>query len=283
MKKWIALLLALVLLLSACGKAEDEAVKPTVTENLPTPSPVSTPTPTAQATQTPEAEVEEALPIVELTQTYTVRIRQDNFPIYTAPGYDAPLADTRADAGVYTIVAECRDKDGNLWGRLKSGVGWVDVTRLEQQSAPAQTPSAPKEGCCPRCGVELTEYNTAFEGFGLCERCYDETLPDSARCDNCGMDCSFSGKEEGLCPICYEEKYPNGRYTCTKCGGPSEYQGWCDDCENTYCPMCGGPEGPDHNCDDYPNVFCPQCDWSMHTTGVGTDGITCPECGTKVL
>ncbi len=258
MKKWIALLLAGVLLFSACGKAADEDVKPVVTQNLPMQTPVSTPSPTAQATQTPEVK-EEALAIVELTQTYTVRIRQDNFPIYTAPGYDAPLADTRADAGVYTIVAECRDKDGNLWGRLKSGVGWVDVTLLEQQSAPTQTPSAPKEGCCPRCGVELTEYNTAFEGFGLCERCYDETLPDSARCDNCGMDCSFSGKEEGLCPICYAEKYP------------------------PECVYCGGPDGPDHNCDDYPNVFCPECGWSMHTTGVGTDGITCPECGTKVL
>ena len=37
-------------------------------------------------------------------------------------------------------------------------------------------------------------------------------------------------------------------------------------------------------CNEYePNVFCPQCDWSMHTTGVGVDGITCPKCGCKVL
>jgi len=40
MKKWIALLLASVLLLSACGKAAEGEVKPVVTQNLPTASSV---------------------------------------------------------------------------------------------------------------------------------------------------------------------------------------------------------------------------------------------------
>ena len=283
MKKWTAILCLVValLLLFACGKSQ-QAVE--VVENIPAPSQTATPTPAPTQTPAPSPSEEiEELEIIELTETYTVKIRQNNFPIYTNPGYNYPKADTTADIGVYTIVAECRDEDGNLWGRLKSGVGWVDVTLIEQGAAATPTPFVPKEGCCTRCGVELTDTNTAFEGFGLCERCYDETLPDSARCDNCGRDCSFSGKEAGLCPRCFEEKYPNGQYNCTKCGAPSYTQGWCDDCESKYCPMCGGPEGEGHNCDDYPNVFCPACDFSMHTTGVGIDGIVCPDCGTRII
>lgn len=111
---------------------------------------------------------------------------------------------------------------------------------------------------CTHCGTELNEWNTAFEGFGKCIDCYYATLDPEYICDNCGADCSFRGSIDGLCEDCYEAA-------------------------NQHCNYCGGPLNGNHDCDDYPNVHCPNCDWSMFTTGVGIDGIICPDCGTRVV
>ena len=40
------------------------------------------------------------------------------------------------------------------------------------------------------------------------------------------------------------------------------------------CIHCDEPE---------PNIWCPNCDWSLFITGVGINGIICPDCGTRVL
>ena len=45
--------------------------------------------------------------------------------IYAGPGYDFPVEDGLTEDGTFTIVAEAWDGAGNLWGRLKSGAGWV--------------------------------------------------------------------------------------------------------------------------------------------------------------
>lgn len=76
---------------------------------------------------------------------------------------------------------------------------------------------------------------------------------------------------------------------CSACGvwydGIDLVDGVCADCRNGTCFLCGGPLGPDHDCDDYPNVVCPNpdCDWGIYTTGVGIDGIICPQCGTRCV
>ena len=45
--------------------------------------------------------------------------------IYAGPAYDFALAGSIAEDGVFTIVAEAWDGADNLWGKLKSGAGWV--------------------------------------------------------------------------------------------------------------------------------------------------------------
>lgn len=45
--------------------------------------------------------------------------------IYAGPGFDFPVADGLSENGAFTIVASAWDSAGNLWGRLKSGAGWV--------------------------------------------------------------------------------------------------------------------------------------------------------------
>lgn len=52
--------------------------------------------------------------------------------IYSGPSYSSTYVDS-LPIGVYTIVAEEYDAYHNLWGRLKSGLGWICITELESQ------------------------------------------------------------------------------------------------------------------------------------------------------
>ena len=66
---------------------------------------------------------------------YLQTIHREDFSVWSGPGYDYAFVDTVQDATVYTIVAEIYDFKGNLWGRLRSGLGWVDLTLLRQEEA----------------------------------------------------------------------------------------------------------------------------------------------------
>lgn len=54
---------------------------------------------------------------------YLIRVKPVTV-IYNLPSYDSGVAMTLDEENVYTIVAEQRT-DGRLWGKFKSGVGWV--------------------------------------------------------------------------------------------------------------------------------------------------------------
>jgi hypothetical protein len=60
--------------------------------------------------------------------THTVRIDDPDTCIYAGPAFTAEVAALVEEAGVYTITEEATDPDGNIWGRLKSGLGWVCLT-----------------------------------------------------------------------------------------------------------------------------------------------------------
>ena len=65
---------------------------------------------------------------------YTLRIERADQSIYEGPGYDYIFVDTVRECGAYTIVEEAADHEGNLWGKLKSGAGWVDLTELQSEA-----------------------------------------------------------------------------------------------------------------------------------------------------
>ena len=62
--------------------------------------------------------------------SYTERIPRPDQSIFSGPSYDHSFVGTVALAGTYTIVEEQTDAEGNLWGKLKSGAGWVDLTDI---------------------------------------------------------------------------------------------------------------------------------------------------------
>ncbi len=62
---------------------------------------------------------------------YLVKITTDDLKIYAGAGTDHACTGHITDQGVYTIVAESGGAGASLWGKLKSGVGWIslDYTR----------------------------------------------------------------------------------------------------------------------------------------------------------
>jgi len=59
--------------------------------------------------------------------------------VYDGPGYDYGYVRTIGKDGVYTIVQEALDYEGNIWGRLKSGIGWVNLTDVRTTGQPVIT------------------------------------------------------------------------------------------------------------------------------------------------
>ena len=77
----------------------------------------------AEQEQEPETEQEASLP-------YTEKIVRADQSIFDGPSYDANYVGVVEEAGIYTIVEEVTDDEGNLWGKLKSGRGWVNLTDI---------------------------------------------------------------------------------------------------------------------------------------------------------
>lgn len=134
MKKLTALLCALSLLFLLC--ACDSPAAPTEPATTATTGPVSTEDPTEDQPPVPqETQPEEAssdVPTypgttIPLDGLYLQEVARHDQPIFDTPSYDGAVVDTVQVAGIYTIVEEVTDDEGNLWGKLKSGTGWIDL------------------------------------------------------------------------------------------------------------------------------------------------------------
>lgn len=69
---------------------------------------------------------------------YTIHIARPDISVYEGPGYDYGVVDTVGAAGTYTIVEEKVDYEGIRWGKLKSGLGWIDIAAAKSsQGEPA--------------------------------------------------------------------------------------------------------------------------------------------------
>ena len=64
---------------------------------------------------------------------YLVRVTTNDLYIYAEPTTNSTIV-RRIDPSVYTIVEEADGDGATKWGRLKSGLGWINldyVTRVE--------------------------------------------------------------------------------------------------------------------------------------------------------
>ena len=142
MKRLTCIILALCLALCACSAAPVQTTAPTGAtmpsettppdvdndmshqeEELPIPE---------EPTEAPEIAVPTESVPVETTlpqfQAYTIRIEDPDTVVYAGPAFRHNAVALIQEAGTYTIVEEADDADGNRWGLLKSGIGWVCLT-----------------------------------------------------------------------------------------------------------------------------------------------------------
>lgn len=71
------------------------------------------------------------------TVPYLIQITRADLPHFRGAGYETGFSEYLRTPGTYTVLEEARDSFGNLWGRMKSGAGWLDLTRLEKEEASA--------------------------------------------------------------------------------------------------------------------------------------------------
>lgn len=58
---------------------------------------------------------------------YTVKITTNSLNIRKSPSVDSEKTGCIEDCGVYTIVEESTGNGASMWGKLKSGVGWISL------------------------------------------------------------------------------------------------------------------------------------------------------------
>lgn len=180
MKRHMILLLAAVTAIFLFGGCQTVGNEPTVPPESIFPEThlsevtVQTDAPTKAVTEVPTEEPVEVSQTVSLP--YLQAIGRADQSIFDGPGYDYCFAGTVEIATVYTIVEEAWDPDGNLWGRLKSGAGWVDLTEIrawEVSHAPISANFADdrliRSGTYHHCVADTSEYavQLAFRAYAV--------------------------------------------------------------------------------------------------------------------
>lgn len=134
MKKLLFITLTISLLLAACGVEKTVSAQSAAPETTMLPSDATLEAcPTAQTTAATEATDPVALPSENRMLPYTVNLTDPEQRIYEGPDFQANISamGTIGQAGVYTIVEEATDDAGNRWGKLKSGAGWICLSKAQ--------------------------------------------------------------------------------------------------------------------------------------------------------
>lgn len=96
--------------------------------------------------------------------------------IYDAPDYNSDIVDEITVLTKYMIVEESIDEYGYVWGKLKSGVGWInifDATYVYEDDVH----SLPQAHIwCPNCGYDFFTTGLGTEGF-ICPECGHNWYP----------------------------------------------------------------------------------------------------------
>lgn len=68
-------------------------------------------------------------------ESYIVKVTANTLNIRENAGKNYDIVGTITDRGIYTIVEEKYANDNSLWGKLKSGAGWISLDYVEKQSS----------------------------------------------------------------------------------------------------------------------------------------------------
>ncbi len=163
MKKLLAILLS-VLMLLATGCTDTDSPDASTGDVAQTGDGTTADTGTDTSSDTPAQTDGKDVPTDPPALPYTVKITRPDVLIYVSPGYDNRDIGKLVDIGTYTITEEFTDDEGFLWGKLKSGIGWIDLDKAlaEASHIPITmeriTEKAAREIDCPMHVVEEADY-----------------------------------------------------------------------------------------------------------------------------
>lgn len=112
-------------------------------------------------------------------EPYVIEVTNPKLSIYDSPSYSANIVGEITDKSRYTIVEEYielgQTSIGYIWGKLKSGVGWInmyDATIVDDSFYEEETPNV----WCPNCDYGF--FTTGVETDGLnCPACGHNWMP----------------------------------------------------------------------------------------------------------
>lgn len=112
-------------------------------------------------------------------EPYIIQVINPKLSIYDLPSYSANVVGEITDKSRYTIVEEYIEPGqtsiGYIWGKLKSGVGWInmyDATIVDDSFYEEETPNV----WCPNCDYGFFTTGVGTEGFN-CPACGHNWMP----------------------------------------------------------------------------------------------------------
>lgn len=112
-------------------------------------------------------------------EPYIIEVTNPKLSIYDSPSYGGNVVGEITDKSRYTIVEEYIEPGqtsiGCIWGKLKSGLGWInmyDATIVNDSFYEEETPNV----WCPNCGYGFFTTGVGTEGFN-CPACGHNWLP----------------------------------------------------------------------------------------------------------
>lgn len=112
-------------------------------------------------------------------EPYVIEVTNPKLSIYDSPSYNANIVGEITDKSRYTIVEEYIEPGqtsiGCIWGKLKSGVGWInmyDATIVDDSFYEEETPNV----WCPNCGYGFFTTGVGTDGLN-CPACGHDWMP----------------------------------------------------------------------------------------------------------
>lgn len=190
MKRIPCFLLCMLLILSmtACSVDFFPPLSGGTEQPVPEAKPTDAPSQPSEAFEVSEAPEETVAPTeaaeestatkpVDITSSASrefLKVRNRDELIFDTPTYDGRFVDTVRVAGSYTIVAKLEDPEGNLWGLLKSGVGWINISSASANNAANLIISGAELTYTPS-EEEVREYGTKTDyTTPVIIHCYDQ-------------------------------------------------------------------------------------------------------------
>ncbi|MBQ6835584.1 MAG: hypothetical protein IJO47_00870 [Clostridia bacterium] len=132
MKRLIAMALCFVFLCACSAKSEEETSQNVISTTAHTKNTTAEKITEAITEASTQAEPETSA--AKSDEAEIIKLK-GYIPVYDGPSYDDVYKQTIGKNGVYTIIEEIDDNEGNKWGRLKSGIGWIDMSLQEKYSS----------------------------------------------------------------------------------------------------------------------------------------------------